>query len=97
MDKICNCQLIEDKGEKLVIRITRLSKDENFKDMDFESDEMQKASMLNLYLPYLVTNLRYIISNLVFKLTGEIVHKLEAILKTRSTRGRTKYLEKFPP
>ena len=57
MDKICNCQLIEDKGEKLVIRITRLSKDENFKDMDFESDEMQKASMLNLYLPYLVTNL----------------------------------------
>ena len=57
MDKICNCQLIEDEGEKLVIRITRLSKDENFKDMDFESDEMQKASMLNLYLPYLVTNL----------------------------------------
>lgn len=44
IDRICACEYLEEKGGRCVVRIVRTSKDGGFKEMDFEVDDMRRAS-----------------------------------------------------
>ena len=44
IDRICACEYLEEKGGRCVVRIVRTSKDGGFKEMDFEVEDMRRAS-----------------------------------------------------
>lgn len=44
IDRICACEYLEEKGGRCVVRIVRTSKDGGFKEMDFEVDDLRRAS-----------------------------------------------------
>ena len=49
MKKICACQVVEDKGSKMVFRIIRQGKDGNYKNHDFEATSPVASECAPLY------------------------------------------------
>ena len=100
IDRICACEYLEEKGGRCVVRIVRTSKDGGFKEMDFEVEDVRRASgfiggaMQHLCVGVNVCS-QVIPSHCMYlSAIEEIVQKMESILKTRPTRGRRKYLER---
>lgn len=44
IDRICACEFLEERGGRSVVRIVRTSKDGGFREMDFEVEDLRRAS-----------------------------------------------------